>query len=104
MPTIVDKLKLDEKQDRRIKITSDKKEEIRNKYSAGEYSLRMLANEYGVCKKTILLIVNEESKEKDKLRKKENWKKYQRDRKTRTEYARRVREYKRELYKKGELK
>lgn len=104
MVAIVDKYKLTEQQDRRIKLTSDKKEEIKNKYSTGKYSLRILANEYGVSKKTILLVVNKKSREKDKLRIKMNWEKYQRDKETRTENARKVREYKRMLYEKGELK
>lgn len=103
MAAIVDKLKLSEHQDRRVKLTSDKKEEIRNKYSTGKYSLNMLAKEYKVSKKLILITVNKESKEKDKLSAKENWKKYQASKEVRTQNARKVREYKRKLYEKGEL-
>ena len=64
MGAIVDKMKLSEKQDRRIKITSDKKNEIRDLYSSGEYSLNDLAKIYKVSKKTILLTVNKKSYEK----------------------------------------
>lgn len=104
MGAIVDKMKLSEKQDRRIKITSDKKNEIRDLYSSGEYSLNDLAKIYKVSKKTILLTVNKKSYEKNKEYRKKNWKTYQRDKNIRNEYTKKTREYKKKLYLKGELK
>ena len=38
MPYVCEKLKLSEKQDRRVKLTQNQKEEIRKLYSTGEYS------------------------------------------------------------------
>lgn len=104
MPSKIDKIRLSETQDRRIKLTSKDKEEIVNLYNTGEYSLNKLAKKYNVSKKLILLTVNPVTREKNKIHAKENWKKYQRDKETRTETARKTREYKRELYIKGELK
>lgn len=65
MPYKSEKIKLSEQQDRRVKITSVMKEEIRKKYSTGLFSLMDLAKEYNVSKKSILLIVNPESKKKN---------------------------------------
>lgn len=104
MSSIIDKLKLSEEQDRRIKLTSGKKVEIIEKYSTGNYSLNELAKEYGVSKKLILITVNPKSKEKSKDNTRRNWRKYQKSKEERTKQARKLREYKKELYKKGELK
>ena len=51
-------MRLSEIQDRRVKLTSEKKKEILRKYQAGGCSLRSLAREYNVSHKTIALIVN----------------------------------------------
>lgn len=104
MPSKIDKLRLSETQDRRIKLTSKDKEEIIKLYDTGLYSLRVLAEKYNVSKKLILLTVNPIAREKSENHIRNNWKKYQQDKETRTEYARKTREYKRELYNKGELK
>ena len=45
MPYKSEKIKLSEQQDRRVKITSVMKEEIRKKYSTGLFSLMDLAKE-----------------------------------------------------------
>ena len=60
-----DTLRLSETQDRRVRLTSEKKAEILRKYQAGGYSLRRLAREYNVTHKTIALIVNPETKAKN---------------------------------------
>ena len=98
----VDKLKLSEKQDRRVKLSSNQKIEIREKYETGLYSLNKLAKEYEVSKKTVLLIVNDESKKKNDQRIKEHWQEYY-DKDKHTRAVRNLRNYKRELQKKGEL-
>ena len=98
MPFKLDKIKLTEKYDRRIKLTKHDKKEIREQYATGNFSLNDLAKIYEVSKKTILLTVNKESKEKNDLRIKENWKKYQKSKEKRTEAMRNTRNYKRKLY------
>lgn len=56
--------RLSETQDRRVKLTKAKKEEITRKFETGEYSLRGLAREYNVSHKTISLIVDQRAKQK----------------------------------------
>ena len=58
-------IRLSETQDRRVKLTSEKKIEILRKYQTGTYSLRGLAREYNVSHKTIALIVDQEAKRKN---------------------------------------
>ena len=65
MPFKSEKIKLPQEYDRRRKLTDEQKDEIKHKYSTGLYSLNNLATEYKVSKKTILLIVNPESKRKN---------------------------------------
>lgn len=45
--------------DRRKKLSDSEKEEIKNKYISGSFSLRELGREYRVSKKTIKHIVDE---------------------------------------------
>lgn len=47
-------------------------------YATGQYSLKSLAEQFGVSKKTILLIVNPESAAKAKQYRKDNWRRWQR--------------------------
>ena len=58
------KVKIPEAFDRRHKLSATQKEEIRDLYASGEYTYQQLADSYGVCRKTICLVVNEEVKEK----------------------------------------
>lgn len=97
-------IRLSEDQDRRVKLTAEKKAEILRKYETGDYSLRSLAREYNVTHKTISLIVNPKSKAKSDEYIKTHWMNYKPDRQKRAETIRRTREYKRRLYKRGELK
>ena len=46
MPYKSEKIKLPKEHDRRIKLTDEQREEIREKYSTGLYSQRALAREY----------------------------------------------------------
>lgn len=103
MPYVSDKIRLTEKQDRRVKLLSEDKEEIRKLYATGQYSMGQLAKQYNVCKKTILLIVNPESKKKNDQYIKENWKKFRLPTEKRTEYRNNTARYKYELYKSGQL-
>lgn len=100
----VDKIKLSETQDRRKKLTESQKQEIRELYSTGHFSLNQLAKRFEINKKSILLIVNPESNEKAKEYRKENWKRWQRTGEERNKAVREHRRYKQQLYKEGKLK
>lgn len=104
MPYKSEKIKLNEKQDRRKRLTEEQRKEIRELYGTGLYSLNGLAKRYEVSKKTILLIVNENSAEKAKQYRKEHWKEWQRVGEKHNEAIKKTRRYKQELYLKGELK
>lgn len=104
MPMKSEKIKLKEEQDRRRKLSTVQKQEIKELYSTGKYSLRKLALRFGVSKKTILLIVNPESLKKQKEYTKQNWKQWQRHGDEWNKIQREHRKYKQNLYNKGELK
>ena len=78
--------------------------EIRKKYSTGLFSLMDLAKEYNVSKKSILLIVNPESKKKNDDHIKSHWKDYKPSLEERNKIMKEHRHYKQELYLKGKLK
>lgn len=104
MPSLVDKIKLNEKQDRRVKLLTEDKERIRELYATGEYSLNDLAEQYNVSKKLIHIIVNPEVSKKSKEYAKENWKKYKSSKEVHAKAVKKTRDYKRELHENGELK
>lgn len=103
MPYKSEKIKLKETQDRRKRLTTEQRKEIKDLYSTGCYSLNDLAKMYEVSKKTILLIVNKESAERAKEYRKEHWREWQRKGEEHNEAIKRTRKYKQELYLKGEL-
>lgn len=103
MPCKVDKIKLLEHLDRRRKLTQEQKQDIYNLYhNVGGYSLNDLAKIYNVSKKTILLIVNKESKLKNDINIKNNYKKYY-DKEKHNLAIKNTRKYKKELMEKGEI-
>jgi hypothetical protein len=104
MPYKSEKIKLSREQDRRVKLTDEQREDIRKLYGTGCYSLNGLAKQYNVSKKTVLLIVNEESAEKAKQYRKEHWKEWQRKGEEHNKAIKNTRRYKNELYKSGKLK
>lgn len=104
MPYKSEKIKLPEKLDRRRKLTEEQKQEIRQKYETGFYSLKDLAKEYSVSKKTIILIVNPKSKEKNDKRIKDHWRDYVKSKEERNEVIKEHRHYKQSLYVSGMLK
>ena len=104
MPYKSEKIKLKGLQDRRKKLTDEQREEIRELYGTGCYSLNGLAKQFNVSKKLILLIVNEQSAEKAKQYRKEHWREWQRTGEEWNETVRKYRAYKQELYKEGKLK
>lgn len=103
MPYKSEKIKLPERYDRRRKLTEEQKHEIKEKYSTGLYSLNDLAKEYSVCKKTILIIVNPESKRKSDQRIKDHWRDYLGTKEERAKTVKEHRHYKHELYKSGKI-
>ena len=103
MPYASEKIPLPEHLDRRRKLTSQDKERIRDEYQHGGRSLRSLAAEYGVCHKSILLIVNPDSKKKNDIRIKENWQKYVPSKEEHARIVREHRHYKHQLHLTGEL-
>lgn len=104
MPYKSEKIRLKGMQDRRKRLTDKQREEIKELYGMGNYSLNDLAREYNVSKKTILLIVNKESAERAKEYRKEHWREWARTGKERNEAVKKYRKYKQELYKSGKLK
>lgn len=104
MPYKSEKIKLNDAQDRRKKLTVEERKEIKELYSTGNYSLNGLAKKYNVSKKTILLIVNDESAERARQYRKEHWHEWQRKGEEWNKIVKEHRKYKQELYLKGELK
>lgn len=103
MPYKAEKIKLPPKYDRRVKLSVEQKDEIRHKYSTGLYSLNVLAKEYNVSKKTVLLIVNSESKHKADEYIKNHWKEHQGTREERNAATKEHRAYKHRLHKEGKI-
>lgn len=104
MPYKSEKIKLSGLQDRRKRLTDKQRQEIKELYGTGHYSLNDLAKKFNVSKKTILLIVNKDSAEKAKQYRKEHWKDWQRVGEEHNQAIRNTRKYKQKLYKEGKLK
>jgi DNA-binding XRE family transcriptional regulator len=104
MPYKSEKIKLKGLQDRRKKLTDEQRKEIKELYGTGCYSLNGLAKVFGVSKKTILLIVNDESAKKAKQYRKEHWKEWQSTKEEHNEAIKKTRRYKQSLYQDGKLK
>ena len=64
MPYKSEKIKLPKEHDRRIKLTDEQREEIREKYATGLYSQRALAREYGVSRRLISFVLDDEKYQK----------------------------------------
>ena len=99
MPYKVEKKRLPPELDRRRKLSDEQKDEIVHKYSTGLYSLNRLAKEYNVSKKTVLLIVNPESKRKNDERIKDHWRDYVPSKEERNAIMRKHRAYKHKVLK-----
>lgn len=104
MPYKSEKIKLKGLQDRRKRLTDEQRKEIKEWYATGCYSLNDLAKIFEVSKKTILLIVNENSAERAKQYRKEHWKEWQSTKEEHREAIKKTRRYKHSLMLKGELK
>ena len=104
MPYKSEKIKLEGLQDRRKRLTDKQREEIKELYGTGLYSLNDLAKKFNVSKKSILLIVNKESAERAKQYRKEHWREWHRTGEEHNEAIRKTRRYKQKLYVEGKLK
>ena len=104
MPYKSEKIKLKGLQDRCKRLTDKQRAEIKELYGTGLYSLNDLAKKFSVSKKTILLIVNEESAERAKQYRKEHWKDWQRTGEEHNKAIKKTRKYKQSLYLDGKLK
>lgn len=104
MPYKSEKIKLKGLQDRRKRLTDEQRKGIKELYGTGLHSLNDLAKQFGVSKKTILLIVNSHSAEKAKQYRKEHWKEWQGTKEEHREAIKNTRRYKHSLYKEGKLK
>lgn len=103
MPYISEKIKLSEEQDRRRRLTTEQQDEIRKLYATGLYSWKQLAGMYKCSKSRVGQIVNPEREAKCKARMKEHWRDYQQKGEEWNATIREHRQYKQELYLKGEL-
>ena len=104
VPYKSESIKLKGLQDRRKKLTDEQREEIRKLYGTGCHSLNGLAKRFEVSKKTILLIVNNDSAERAKQYRKEHWREWQQTREEHNEAIKKTRKYKHKLYQEGRLK
>lgn len=106
MPYKSEKIKLSKEQDRRIKLTDEQKEEIRNKYTTGLYSQRGLAIEYNVSRRLISFILDEEKAKRaaEQLKQRKADGRYKPSKEQWAETVRNYRRYKQRLYVEGKLK
>ena len=105
MPYKSEKIKLTRSQDRRIKLTDEQREEIREKYSTGLYSQRALAREYGVSRRLITFVIDDTKYQKCREQFKERRAdgRYKPDKEKWAKTMREHRRYKQKLYTDGEL-
>lgn len=103
MPYKSEKIRLPESLDRRRRLSDADKAEILRRYKAGGCSLQSLATEYGCSKKSVLLVVNPESKAKSDKRIREHWRDYVPGKNERNKIAREHRAYKHGLMVQGLL-
>lgn len=104
MPYKSEKMKLNDLQDRRRKLTSQDIEDIKNLYVPYEFGAQKIATMYGVSKRTILRLVSPQCAETEKRYNQKNWRHYQVKGEDWAAVQRKHRRYKQELYLKGELK
>lgn len=104
MPYKSEKIKLKPSQDRRRKLSDEQIEEIKIKYETGNYSWQKLADEYGVSKSRIGMIVNTDRNARVKQRMKDHWKDYHPDKDVWAAVQKEHRRYKQNLYLMGQLK
>lgn len=92
------------KLDRRVKLTDEQRESIREEYATGFVSQQNLADKYGVSKRLVQFILNPKKKEiaQQQFRERQKDGRYY-DKDKHREYTKEHRRYKNELYKQGLL-
>ena len=97
-------LKIKDKDDRRIKLFDEDREEIRKLYATGLFSQRDLANRYNVSRRTITFVLDPTKRERanELLKQRKQDGRYYSKEKQR-EYVKKYREYKYDLYKQKKL-
>lgn len=99
-----EKLKINEKDKRNIKLSAEEKIEIKKIYESGLYSQRQLASMYNVSRKTIVFCIYPEKYERARQIYKEKAKTgIYYDKERHKEYIKRTRDYKKKLYLEGRL-
>ena len=90
--------------DRRVKLTDEERIEIADAYKSGGTSYNKLAVEYGVSKRLIMFIVNPDKYEvaKNQFSERQKDGRYY-DREKHNKAVREHRDYKKELFSKGEI-
>ena len=103
MPSKLDKVNVGRENDKRIKLTQEQKEEIRNKYNNGNISQRALSKEYNVSRRLIGTILDEDKFNKLKEYSRQYSKEHKQEKEKRNQYMRTHRNYKKELLKNGKI-
>lgn len=105
MPFKSEKIKLPKKYDRRIRLSDEQREEIRDKYASGLYSQRSLASEYQVSRRLISFILDPEKYSKCREQFKERRKdgRYKPDKESWNKAMKEHRAYKQELFVSGKI-
>lgn len=103
MPSKLDKIPIDNpKHDKRVKLSDEDRDNIREEYACGNISQNGLAKKYGVSKRLIQFVLNPDKQEvarKQFLERQKDGRYYSKDK--HREYMRQHREHKKELYNKG---
>ena len=100
-----DKMKIKPEHDRRIKLNDQQREAIREKYATGMYTQRNLAEEYGVSRRLISFVLDPDKLKKnaEQLKKRKADGRYKPTKEKWAAIQREHRQYKHQLYLKGEL-
>lgn len=106
MPRKSDSLAINNpKHDKRVKLTDDDKQQIRDEYATGNYSQRALAAKWGVSRRSIQFAINPESLEQAKKlynERRKDGRYYDKDKHAKA--TREHRDHKKELYEQGLIK
>lgn len=106
MPYASEKMKLPREYDRRVKLSDQQREEIKEKYSTGCYSQRKLAEEYHVSRRLISFVLDEEKYKRcaEQLKERRADGRYKYSKEEWNKIMKEHRRYKNKLYIEGKLK
>lgn len=105
MPYKSEKIKLSKEQDRRIKLTEEQRQSIKNEYASGLVSQRELARKYNVSRRLISFVLDEKKAEivAQQLKERRKDGRYKPPKEEWAAIIREHRRYKQKLYKDGKL-